>query len=195
MSEFEEHVVRAYRGAWKKLISDHSDITLRHANESVFRYFFIQELLHQKVELSIEDEWRRIDLLLRAPNCQAAIEFKFYDTRPMNMLDGKVRYKGGSGNKNFQEFRKSLSQLASLEASPWYQNDKANITDRYFVLVGTKWPKLGLSGNFSNHYYPLEKVAEKVASLSDVIMTPLGESHEFIGNAEIFGWICSVVGK
>ncbi|MEO7097937.1 MAG: hypothetical protein ABI162_01150 [Luteolibacter sp.] len=188
MSEFEDHVVKAYRGAWDKLVAEHCDLTLRHVNESVFRYFFIQELLRQNVQLSIEDEWRRIDLLLKAPNCQAAIEFKFYDKRPIVTLGGKVRYKGGSGPQNFGEFTKSLEQLMSLETKTWYQQDKANVTERYFVLVGTKWQEGGRSGDFSNHYYP----PQVVKMPAGITMKPLATTHEIVGNAEVFGWICSV---
>ena len=74
----------------------------RFINESVFRYNFIKVL---PKNIGIEDEWKRIDLVIHESDKHYPIEFKQYATRPLNRFDGKkCSFKGGAGEGNFSEF-------------------------------------------------------------------------------------------
>ena len=177
----------AFNGAWNELLTTHTSECIRHVNESVFRYLVIKKLLGDNHGFKIDDEWKRIDMLMRSEERQAAIEFKFYDSRPFNHISGKPTLKGGAGKKNFGEFTKSLNGLKNLHQETWYGEQKANILERYFILIGTSRPEYGAKSDFMSWYYPAEKIQPKECELHVM------EQHATVlGNAHIFGWLCKV---
>lgn len=177
----------AFNHAWKYLIENHTDKTIRHLNESVFRYLVIQHLSHYNQDIGIDDEWKRIDLLLRDNLCQAAIEFKFYDSRPLRALSGATTYKGGSGKANYKEFEKSLKILVNLNSQSWYKEQNANITERYFILTGTKHLNSSPRRDFFSWYYPATKINSDFCELEII-----DQNRESLGAIQIFGWLCHV---
>ena len=132
-SEFSLPLKVAFNSAWAELATNHKPETIRHVNESVFRYFVIKELLKGKHAFEIEDEWNRIDLLLRTKEKQAAIEFKFYDSRPFNSISGTCKYKGGASDKNYGEFVHAINRLRYIHETNWHSIQKANIIEKCLV--------------------------------------------------------------
>ncbi len=187
---FSFELQEAFNFAWQYLINNHTDKSIRHVNESVFRYFVIRHFLEHHPNIGIDDEWKRIDLLLRHDNHQAAIEFKFYDSRPSKPIHGLTTYKGGAGKKNHAEFENSLKSLLSLDEKDWYKTQKANITERYFILVGTKLPNSDNKRDFAIFYYPANEISVDFCELNTI------EQHNtMLGETQVFGWLCRVTAK
>lgn len=153
--QFEKTLKDALQSTWDRIILSHDRVSLCHVNESVFRYFLTENLLKSKPLFSIESEWRKIDLLLNYRNeKQAAIEIKFYDCRVNRPIHGNPSYRGGASRQNLREFDNSLNNLRTLERNNWYEEQGMNITERYFILFGTRRPELGNRGDFERYYYP-----------------------------------------
>ncbi len=188
-------LMRAFEYAWLRMISENDGESLRHMNESVFRYFFVSAVRTIVGPKVCEDEWKRIDLLIRGEGEQAAVEFKFYDSRPFRHLKSEtVHYKGKPSEGNRDEFAKSLTELMSHQESgrnKWYESEDANITERYFVLVGVdRLAKDRLC--FSEHYLPQN--ARSLASYNLDFLTD--REHRFDDDPEnnlyVFGWLARV---
>ena len=190
-SKFSSALKDAFNHAWQYLITNHTKENIRHINESVFRYWIIQYLMQQRHnDISIDDEWKRIDLLLRDDNCQAAIEFKFYDSRPFHPISGSTTYKGGAGSENYKEFKKSLKILTELNNEDWYKKQKANITEQYFILIGTKHQDNKPNRDFSTWYYPATDIKIDFCELKII-----EQKYEALSDIQIFGWLCNVIKK
>lgn len=188
-SQFLEPLSIAFVNAWNKLIRTTDENTIRHVNESVFRYFVVHELNLLHPNFHIEDEWKRIDLLLRGKDEQAAIEFKFYDSRPLNQISGTQALKGGAGERNFNEFLNSLKILCNdLENMSWYKQQGANVTEKYFILVGTKRPANGAKGDFKAWYYP----TNNIKCPENIELKKIIEFNHAVMDYEAFGWLCKV---
>jgi len=157
-------------------------------NESVFRYLLVRQLLNLNPPFTVDDEWKRIDLFLQAKDSQAAIEIKFYDSRPLNPISGKVTYKGGAGQKNWSEFNNSLRGLLNLRDQPWHEKQFANIKNLYFILIGTKREELGYKGDFMEWYYPTNRMNVDFCSVHEVV-----SKTSRIDGMTVFGWLCKVI--
>jgi len=179
----------AFNNAWTKLISEHDINTFRHVNESVFRYFIVRELISLDSKFDIEDEWHRIDLLLKSPSSQAAVELKFYDSRPLYTIDGLTKLKGGAGSKNFSEFLNSLRIINSeIDNFNWYREEGANINERFFILIGTKRISAGRNGDFKRLYFPVETIDISL----DIKLEKISEHFHSYNDLEVFGWLCRI---
>lgn len=184
-------LAQAFESAWQRMISENDAESLRHVNESVFRYFFVSELRTIVGPGACQDEWKRIDLLIRGEREQTAVEFKYFDSRPFPHLKSKtVHFKGKPGAANRGEFTKSLEGLMRLQDNKWYESEEANITERYFVLLGVDRlvnPRLC----FSEHYVP-----DHVKAPADYNLKFLtNRQHRFDGPDEglfVFGWLARV---
>lgn len=119
------------------------------------------------------------------------MEFKFYDSRPfLHLNSGTLHFKGKPGAANRREFSKSLEGLMNLQGNKWYENEAANITEHYFVLVGVdRLVKQRLC--FSKHYLP-----DHVKAWADYKLEFLtNRQNQFDGPNEglfVFGWLARV---
>jgi len=104
-------------------------VGLNNIDESTFRSFVMAELGRNRPNVKLHTEWEhRVDLLLQRDNENALVEFKFYVPRRMYSLTGQhVKWKGGAGLKNRDEFRKCLEKLRALQLT--------DIHHRFLVLA------------------------------------------------------------
>lgn len=203
---YKKAIVEAFNQSWNRLITEINgeEDFVRHLNESVFRYFFVSKLRAQLKNATCEDEWHKVDLLVKGKlvkgkESHAAIEFKFYDCRPLNWLSGETTYKGSVSKKNLGEFVNSLEILANLDKPDFFKTQKDplageakgrdKIKEKYFVLVGVDRVLEGSKSNMKfSEYYGKDAAIEKKYPLR-----LLGQvKQKEIGNLKIFGWICAV---
>lgn len=182
-----ENIIKTtFEKSFQKILKEVDKVEFRHINESVFRYIFIRSL---PLGIGIEDEWKRIDLLLHDTSGQYAIEFKQYDTRPLNRFDGKnATYKGGASPKNFDEFLYSARKLVELKNYDSQLKMDCNIEETYFILLAGDRGYAGrkFSEDYGGrHIDELRKIgieANEIISKSEQINTGL----------TIFGWVLKI---
>jgi len=186
MSSYDQSVLEAFRSAWDRLCILARTVPVRHVNESVFRFLFIESFLGQNRRLECDDEWKRLDLLVRGLGHQAAVEFKFYDSKPLRHVDGRVTWKGGPGERNLGEFLKAVEDLRTLETRPWYAQTGARIDERYVVLVAVDRPERGARGLYSTWY-----LKPKVHGSLDILCVLEGKLP--LDDLPVFGWVGKIV--
>ncbi len=104
-------------------------VGLNNINESTFRFLVMAELQRNRPDVRLQAEWEHhVDLLLQCGKENALVEFKFYVPRRLYSLTGQhIRWKGGAGLKNQDEFRKCVKKLRALQL--------ADIHHRFLVLA------------------------------------------------------------
>lgn len=186
-------LTQAFEFAWLRFLSENTPESIRHVNESVFRYFMVSALRELLGPGVCEDEWKRIDLMLRAEGEQSAVELKFYDSRPFRHLNSEtVHHKGKPSKGNKNEFAKSLDGLMNLQDkdNKWYHNEGANITERFFVLVGVdRNEKPSLC--FSDYYLPAN-LKSKVGYQFEFLAEREKRLNEPENDLFVFGWLARV---
>ena len=74
-------------------------------NESVFRFFFVQNLLRLCKDCRCQIEWNRIDLLVQNEGKNIIIEFKFFALpKSYNLAGDRHRFKGGQARRTLKSF-------------------------------------------------------------------------------------------
>jgi hypothetical protein len=181
----EEIVKKAFTDSFNSLCSQVNESTYRHINESVYRYLFIQNL---PASIGIEDEWRRIDLLLHDSNFQYPIEFKQYDTRPrLNFGKGKNGKKGGAGKRNFDEFLSSAQKLVELKNKEVFLDQGCNFKKCYFVLLAGDKNEIGKK-RFDYWYWDQDRHLKALLDIG--IQSKIIAREECVKSSlKIFGWI------
>lgn len=190
-SEFLTPLSEAFKDAFEEITQNNSSDSIRHVNESVFRYILIKNLLKKNdLSFSVEDEWKRIDIYLIGKKSNAAVEIKFYDSRPLKNEHGDViYYKGSASAKNLEEFKSSLEKLRER------MDDKdkkfGNITEIYYILVGTKRGIRNNRHDFQERYMPSEDFLNtynlKLLCNAEDRLESKAENDVLT----IFGWICA----
>lgn len=130
-------------------LRQHSDlIGLTNLDEATFRSFVIAELNRHSPDVHCQTEWNRFDLLLQRGKSNVLIEFKFFLSRPLYGLDGKlIRWKGGPGKENEGEFKSCISKLKRAEIE--------GIEKKFIILAFERnHPRIG-SRSYANCYADL----------------------------------------
>jgi hypothetical protein len=112
------------------------ELPLSILNESVFRFFFVRNLLQQRKNCSLQLEWHRFDLLVQDEGKNILIEFKFYTVPTGHNLAGKGTWrKGGPGGKNFEEFKRCVRKLDKVDECAWRRDEEGKIDGKYLILA------------------------------------------------------------
>ncbi len=131
-------VTDALRAACHDVIKGASEVPLPHWNESVFRFFFVRNLLVAAPRVTCFTEWNRIDVLLREEKKASLIELKFYQSQPLFDLSGhQLHKKGGAGSKNFGEFLLNIDKLRSCGSASWLAKHSLESVRAFLALVYT----------------------------------------------------------
>lgn len=182
-------IKKAFIRSFEHLCSEVSGDKFRHINESVFRYFFIQALYSVKPDIGIEDEWKKIDILVHDKGFHYPIEMKFYDTRPMYIIGSEtLGTKGGAGGKNFDEFLASAKKLVGIEER--HKKIPFNIGARYFILVAGDRPGAEQYAKYYRGNIHIEALTENGIS-SEILETRIYQKDKL----EIFGWVMKMKKK
>jgi hypothetical protein len=105
-------------------------------NQSVFRFFFVRNLLRQRKGCEVQLEWHRFDLLIQDDGRNILVEFKFHTLPTSHNLAGdKTWRKGGPGKQNFEEFKSCIRKLATVEKRKWRRSDQGKIHGKYLILA------------------------------------------------------------
>lgn len=107
-------VVRfAFRRSLEVVAAELDVMPLSLLNESVFRFFFCRAVQRHDRQIQQLVECDRIDLVLRAPEESAFLEFKFYQRRRRfdPYTAKRLGFKGGPGQQNLREFQTCVDGL------------------------------------------------------------------------------------
>lgn len=112
-------VREAFQQTMEQLTVEVAVMPLERWNESVFRYAFCRSIASSRPDVDQLVECDRIDLVLRAAETAAFIEFKLYQRRRrVDAYTGAVSgSKGGPGQQNLREFQRCVDQLHARPSS------------------------------------------------------------------------------
>jgi hypothetical protein len=106
---------------WNDLQRENEGVPLSLFDESVFRWLFIRAALRLRPDLTMQIEWKQIDLLIQDGDDNHLVEFKFWCMPRHHYHLDKTRgpKKGGPGKQNLREFWDNVEKLATLNSKPW----------------------------------------------------------------------------
>jgi hypothetical protein len=116
--DIHEAIVAALQSTCDEFLESVRTIPLEWWNESVFRFFLMRQLSARGIQCRCE--WNKVDIVILQPEHGVVlVELKFYDRRPHHdQADRILRYKGGPGPKNLDEFKNGLKRLRDNAAKP-----------------------------------------------------------------------------
>ena len=130
------HLPTVLKRTWVHFSEELSKTPLHHFTESVFRYFFVRSMLELYPGTRCETEWKRCDLFFFDSTGPSVVEFKFYLHNRHRDFQGTTKYyKGGAGEKNFDEFCGCVQKLVELGNVSWGKDSGADVKNRYLVLA------------------------------------------------------------
>jgi len=159
-----EAIVSALEKAHVSIHRHAGIVGLSNTYESTFRSFFLEHLCIDNPDVRCQAEWNRVDLLVRFPECNVLIEFKYFLHRRYMNLDGSDGNRmGGAGSQNQKEFDRCVEQLYNDRSSP--------VHDKYIILAYEQKAPSSRAMGYSKFYDQIDssemvKVVDRV-SLSD----------------------------
>jgi len=113
-------MLKVLKSTCKHVVEEMRTVPLAHWNESVFRFFYVRQLVQLAPSITCHTEWKRIDLLIQSSPAVFVLEFKFFHARLLIGLSGRrLRWKGRPGKKNFSEFTASIEKLHKCCSAGW----------------------------------------------------------------------------
>lgn len=118
--KMDEVVLAGFRGAAAALKEELKVMPLDRWSESVLRYHFCRAVAEAHLTVEQFLECSRIDLVLASGDLRAFVEFKYYwHALRYHPYEGQqTGFKGGPSEKNVQEFRSCVNQLADRDSPP-----------------------------------------------------------------------------
>ena len=191
MDSFDRMIDGCFRSAFEVLTQRHSAANYRFVKEDVLRYHMAMALDRDFPDVRLELEWKHVDMLLMKDEALALVELKSYDYRICLHPDGSRGVKGGAGSKNFEEFKASLRRLMEGPYRKGEVISGLNITDRYFVLTGTKILDercRDSRANYAKDYWPPEALSLGPEIEARVVTKISAE----LGSLFVFGWVIRI---
>ncbi len=169
-AEIIQTIKNALETTWRDIEAELKRTPLQHWNESVFRFFFIRSLGKPAVE-GCQTEWNTVDLLLKAGDGFAVLEFKFLACNWHASIKEPFRRKAsGPSKQNFDEFCKCARKLAQIHETEWMTKRPIRIDGRFIVLAYVHNQSLGEDRGYRKFYGP--ENTSKIAGLHSISRLP-----------------------
>jgi hypothetical protein len=129
---------------------DVKKVALGYWNESVFRFYLIQDILALNSSTEVWSEWHRVDLVLSYLSRVTIVELKFFTRNELYDLSGKfIRWKGGPSKKADDEFTYTVDKLTSCRQQSW-ASGHPNIDSARLILV--YFDRMDSKGTYHSRY-------------------------------------------
>ncbi|MFZ7133887.1 MAG: hypothetical protein ACOWWR_16185 [Eubacteriales bacterium] len=130
-------------------------------NESVFRYFLVNEMLENGSFNNIQSELDRYDIVYQYNGKTCVLELKFY-TNPISIYpSGLIKRKGGAGRKNFDNFQVQIEKLREAKEL----SDHTVIDEKILWLFFQSIDHNGQKTKY-NIYYQRDHLKNKIPGIS-----------------------------